>query len=176
MKENFCSIMGALDESDGSFVQFLENLAEAGEEHQKQKKCLDRLFEKNPEEDPDGDFTDLAVGFIHSGFAAGYVFGQMFDLCDKEAAAAVAELKQKLLEEGFVKYQPKARKEGKEGKEEIHDIQDEFDGIRDIITTACFALDLENGLEPDGMDHVICTLHIAADMLEKSAEKLDQFK
>ena len=100
------NIFDCTDEEKGSLLEYSTKVVEGL--YAKEKKRLDAVL-KNPDcpGDPAADYQTLANGYVHISFTMGYVFGQMFDICDEEAEDAVEELKQRLIGEGIFKYWPR---------------------------------------------------------------------
>ena len=104
------NIFDCTDEEKGSLLEYSTKVVEGL--YAEEKKRLHAILEnpscsRDPSRDPMRDYWTLVNSYTHISFTMGYVFGQMFDICDEEAETAVEELKQRLIDEGIFRYWPR---------------------------------------------------------------------
>jgi hypothetical protein len=158
-------------ESRTPLTDFLMGIAEGN--LGKERQFLRQLFKKYPEGDPDHKFMDLKIVYIHVGFAGGFALGGIFDPCDEKPAAAASELKQRLIEEDLLKYEPKGKKREKEtdpGPLGDLDLEGEFSRALHLIKTVDFAL----GNETDSIDGAKGDLRMTLDEAAMKLERIDK--
>ncbi len=97
----------ARDAEPAALISFLGEIAE--EDLAEEKKELGELFKKSPG-DPGAAHTTIVCEEMDISFAAGFIYGQMFDISDKEVRASLEDLKERLIDGGMLKYQPRGAK------------------------------------------------------------------
>lgn len=83
---------------------FLDKEVEALCKEESQK--IDR-FCKGSKGDIQGEINSMYCTMMNFAFAAGFVFGQTFDISDKKIIALLSELKKKMIDGGFMRYYPR---------------------------------------------------------------------
>ena len=114
MKKDYYKI-SAVFERQGetpNIFTFVEK--KAAKDCKEQIEVLDKVLKGAPG-GPEDELIELTLYHVRLSFAIGYLYGQMFDICDEELETEVEELKQGLIDEGILKYQPwdKVKKQAK---------------------------------------------------------------
>ncbi len=108
MEKDFNKILRAFEEQyENPLQEFCQGIAKV--QNKKEWEVLDKFFDeefKKEKKDLGADFQALANGFCHISFGVGFIYGQMFQPTGKEAKVAVNELRQRLINEDLLKYEP----------------------------------------------------------------------